>query len=43
VTLDRLGDEGGLGAEGAEERHFVDTRLIGDASGGRAASPMRPG
>jgi hypothetical protein len=37
VTLDRLGDEGGLGAEGAEERHFVDTRLIGDASGGRAA------
>ena len=34
VLTDRLGDEGGLGAEEAEEGHFVDPGLAVDARGG---------
>jgi hypothetical protein len=37
MLAQRLGDEGGLGAEEAEERDLVDAGLIGDPTRGRAA------
>jgi hypothetical protein len=37
VLADGFGDERRLGAEEAEEGHFVDPGLVGDAAGSRAA------
>src|SRR6476620_1966126 len=34
-------DEGALGSEGPEERHFIDAGLIGNESGGGAAEAVQ--